>query len=105
MIERGINSPPTTSCGRWFDAACGLLGVRAVAGFEGEAPMVLESLVRRPTVAEGAWTVDDGVLDLAPLLEGLLHVNATEGADLFHGTLTAALVDWAMPELTARRLD
>ncbi|WP_448189988.1 carbamoyltransferase HypF [Azospirillum sp. sgz301742] len=105
MIEAGFNAPQTSSCGRWFDAACGLLGVRAVAGFEGEAPMALESLVRRPTVAEGAWTVNGGVLDPAPLLERLLHVNAAEGADLFHGTLTAALVDWAMPELTARRFD
>jgi len=105
MIEAGFNAPPTTSCGRWFDAACGLLGVRAVAGFEGEAPMVLESLVRAPKVADGAWSVADGVLDLAPLLERLLQVNAAEGADLFHGTLTAALADWAMPQLTARRLD
>ncbi|PWC43178.1 carbamoyltransferase HypF [Azospirillum sp. TSO22-1] len=105
MIETGFNAPPTTSCGRWFDAACGLLGVRAVAGFEGEAPMVLESLVCAPTVADGAWRVAGGVLDLAPLLERLLQVNAADGADLFHGTLTAALVDWAMPELAARRLD
>lgn len=67
--------------------------------------MVLESLVRRPTIAEGAWRVAGGVLDLAPLLERLLHINAAEGADLFHGTLAAALVDWAAPELAARRLD
>ncbi|WP_431859036.1 carbamoyltransferase HypF [Azospirillum sp.] len=105
VIESGFNAPPTTSCGRWFDAACGLLGVRAIAGFEGEAPMALESLVRAPKVAEGAWSVTDGVLDLTPLLERLLQVNAAEGADLFHGTLAAALVDWTMPELEARRLD
>jgi len=66
MIEGGVNAPPTSSCGRWFDAACGILGVRPVAGFEGEAPMILESLVRRPRLAEGAWRVEDGVLDLSP---------------------------------------
>ena len=48
MLERGFNSPETTSCGRWFDAACGLLGVRTTSGFEGEAAMVLESLVTQP---------------------------------------------------------
>ena len=105
LIGSGFNAPPTSSCGRWFDAACGLLGVRAVAGFEGEAPMVLESLVRTPTVLKDGWRIDDGVLDLTPLLESLLQINAQEGADRFHGTLAAALVDWAMPELSARRLD
>ncbi|MCW2242674.1 carbamoyltransferase HypF [Azospirillum canadense] len=105
LIETGFNAPPTTSCGRWFDAACGLLGVRAVAGFEGEAPMVLESLVRSPTVLAGGWRIADGVLDLTPLLESLLQINAQEGADRFHGTLVEALLDWAMPELAARNLD
>ena len=105
LIETGFNAPPTTSCGRWFDAACGLLGVRAVAGFEGEAPMVLESLVRRPTVLAGGWRIADGVLDLTPLLESLLQINAQDGADRFHGTLVAALLDWAMTVLSARGLD
>ncbi|WP_448206120.1 carbamoyltransferase HypF [Azospirillum sp. sgz302134] len=105
MIEAGFNAPQTTSCGRWFDAACGLLGVRPVAGFEGEAPMVLESLVRSPTVLEDGWQIANSVLDLTPLLESLLQINAQDGADRFHGTLAAALVDWAMPELAARGLD
>ncbi len=106
MIERGINAPLTSSCGRWFDAACGLLGVRAMAGFEGEAPMALESLVRRPQVAEGAWRIEGGELDLTPLLERLLSAtDAVEGAELFHGTLAAALVDWTLPVLRARGLD
>jgi len=105
MIEGGVNAPPTSSCGRWFDAACGLLGVRATAGYEGEAPMRLESLVRRPRIAPGAWRVVDGVLDPTPLLERLLTVgDPVEGAELFHGTLTAALVDWALPALRERGL-
>ena len=105
MIERGINAPLTSSCGRWFDAACGLLGVRAVAGFEGEAPMALESLVRRPRVAEGTWRIENGELDLTPLLERLLSItDVAEGAELFHGTLAAALVDWTLPALRAHGL-
>jgi hydrogenase maturation protein HypF len=105
MIERGINAPFTSSCGRWFDAACGLLGVRAVAGFEGEAPMALESLVRRTRVADGTWRIDGGELDLTPLLERLLIVaDAVEGAELFHGTLAAALVDWTLPMLRVHGL-
>ncbi|MDR3514662.1 MAG: carbamoyltransferase HypF [Azospirillaceae bacterium] len=103
ILDRGLNCPATTSCGRWFDAACGLLGVRANASYEGEAPMVLESLVRTPTVLDGGWTIHDGVLDLLPLLAVLADLaDPGVGADLFHGTLAAALVAWARPEVESR---
>jgi hydrogenase maturation protein HypF len=102
MLEKGLKSPWTSSCGRLFDAACGLLGVRSQSRYEGEAPMVLESLVTTPTVLEGGWRVKDGVLDLLPLLEALIGRDAVDGANLFHGTLAAALVDWALPTVKAR---
>jgi hydrogenase maturation protein HypF len=95
MLERGVNCPPTSSCGRLFDAACGLLGVIPVARFEGEAPMALEALVDRPRVDPAGWRIVDGVLDPAPLLERLIGRPAAEGAAVFHGTLAAALADWA----------
>ncbi len=101
MLDKGVRSPPTSSCGRWFDAACGLLGLVAEAGFEGEAPMRLEALVTRPRVGAGLWSVDGGVLDLLPLLSALDGMGPADGADLFHGTLAAALVDWALPAVQA----
>jgi len=101
MLDRGVNAPWTTSLGRWFDAACGLLDVRPIAGYEGEAPMILESLVRCPRIAPGTWRIDKGTLDLLPLLGELSHLNATDGADLFHGTLISALLDWVMTVLKA----
>jgi hydrogenase maturation protein HypF len=97
MLDSGANCPPSTACGRWFDAACGLLGVRDRSGYEAEAPMVLESLVRSPRVVRGAWRIQDGVLDLYPLLDALRGRPPEEGADAFHGTLAAALVELAMP--------
>ncbi len=97
LLRRGVNAPPTSSCGRLFDAACGILGVRPVAGYEGEAPMVLESLVRAPRRLEGGWRRLDGHrLDLLPLLGALVDRDPADGADLFHGTLAAALVDWTL---------
>jgi hydrogenase maturation protein HypF len=99
MLARGVRCPPTTGCGRWFDAACGLLGVRPLAGFEGEAPMVLESLVTVPTVLAGGWQVQDATLDLLPLMAALLDLDPVSGANLFHGTLAAALADWVRPAL------
>jgi hydrogenase maturation protein HypF len=106
ILDKGLNAPLTSSCGRWFDAACGLLGVRATAGYEGEAPMALESLVRRPFCDGEPWRIDGGELDLTPLLEQLLSAgSAQEGADLFHGGLIAALIAWTLPELRARGSD
>ncbi len=95
MLEKNVNCPATTSCGRLFDAACGLLGVMPVAHFEGEAPMALERLAVAPAVDAGGWRLgDDGVLDVLPLLDRLPGMNADDGANLFHGTLAAALGAW-----------
>ncbi len=102
MVARGVNAPLTSSAGRLFDAACGLLGVKPVAGFEGEAPMALEELATAPQVLAGGWRRGaDGSLDLIPLLAALAEPGMTprDGANLFHGTLAAALVDWACAAL------
>lgn len=95
MLERGINSPATSSAGRLFDAACGLLGVVPVARFEGEAAMALEKMAHTPRVLGGGWRIVDGVLDMRPLLGRLTERTADEGAEVFHGTLIAALAAWA----------
>jgi hydrogenase maturation protein HypF len=101
MLERGVHCPEATGCGRWFDAACGLLGVRDLSGYEGEAAMVLESLVRDPIVVDGGWQNNDGTLDLLPLLDAISSMSPERGAGAFHGTLAAALVAWTLPALGA----
>lgn len=94
MLEKRVNAPHSSSCGRLFDAACGLLGVVPHAGFEGHAPMVLEGLVPQPVSMQDGWRLADGVLDLLPLLEQLIDRDAQHGAALFHGTLIDALTSW-----------
>jgi hydrogenase maturation protein HypF len=44
MIDRGINSPITSSLGRIFDAASALLGLVDTVSYEGEGPIRLEGL-------------------------------------------------------------
>jgi hydrogenase maturation protein HypF len=66
--------------------------------------MVLESLVRAPRVLAGAWSIAGGVLELLPLLDAIHGMSPAEGADAFHGTLAAALVELAMPALGPARV-
>lgn len=101
MLAQNANCRPTTSCGRLFDAACGLLGVKPVAAFEGEAPMALEAMVTQPEVDPAGWCIADGVLDVRPLLARLAAMPAEDGANLFHGTLAAALATWVVEAMEA----
>jgi hydrogenase maturation protein HypF len=105
MLNLGVACELTTSAGRLFDAAAGLLGVSRRQSFEGEAAMRLEGLVREPRVLPDGWRIEGGVLDFLPLLGRLADGMApAEGAALFHGTLIAGLVEWAAAAAAAHGL-
>ncbi|MBH5371080.1 carbamoyltransferase HypF [Bradyrhizobium glycinis] len=95
MLEHS-GVPMTTSAGRMFDAAAGLLGLCPVQSYEGEAAMKLEARVRTRPIAEDGWTIENGVLSLSPLFARLADetIDPAQGAELFHGTLATACVDW-----------
>ena len=99
MLARGLNSPPTSSVGRWFDAAAGLLGVCEVCAYEGEAAILLQGLAEAHGPAaerQGGYRIGaDGTLDLLPLLAYLVaQEDAGYGAAVFHSTLASALAAW-----------
>ena len=84
MIERGINSPRTSSMGRLFDAAAAILGICDKATYEGEPAIELEAAAWRaldgkPVRLDGNHTgvftsADDSpILDPQPLIEALLN--------------------------------
>lgn len=96
MLERQINTPLTSSCGRLFDAAAALLSVHLESQYEGQAAMKLESLVTEPQVLPQGWMIENNTLNFSSLLKYLITLDPVSGANLFHGTLIAALHDWVM---------
>ena len=59
MIERGLNTPETSSVGRIFDAASALLGVCAHPCYEGEAAILLEAAHKAQAEAAGLPVEDE----------------------------------------------
>ena len=105
VIERPALSPLTSSLGRHFDAAAGLLGLCDVMQFEAEAAIALEKLAAQqpaPAVDPADWRITGATpvaleLDLHPLLLRLAdEPGAAHGAARFQATLAAALEDWVM---------
>lgn len=100
MLISGYQCPPTTSLGRWFDAAAGLLGICTINAYDGQAAMLLESLAEQ--IAEVApfyegYYLSDNSLNFMPLMARLAdETNAAFGASLFHTTIAHALADWAI---------
>ena len=100
MLGGNAHTPPTSSCGRLFDAAAGLAGVREIAAFEGQAAMLYESQALQygeVDALDGGFVIGaDGTLDLLPLLARLADEREVGfAAALFHATLVAALAEWA----------
>jgi hydrogenase maturation protein HypF len=101
MIERGINTPRTSSAGRLFDAAASLCGLCHVASFEGQAAMCLESIAESsddPLVYPFAIDENNGAMtvDTRPLIRAVADdcgagIAAMDVARRFHRSLAAII--------------
>jgi len=58
MIDKNINSPLTSSCGRLFDAVSSLIGIRDEISYEGQAAMELESFCASGITGRYKFNID-----------------------------------------------
>ena len=111
LVERGVNSPLTSSCGRLFDAVAALAGVREQVNYEAQAAIELEAALegvsedwRYPFAirdASGGWVIDTRPLFLALVQDLREGVPAGVISRRFHLGLVDVLVRAA--ELVRRR--
>ena len=84
MIATRTNCPETSSMGRLFDAVSGLIGVRSLVNYEGQAAIELEATAEARCEGAYEFKVDAEVIDAAPVIRDAVR-------DLLDGRSPAAV--------------
>ncbi len=96
MLDKRINSPFTSSCGRLFDAIAALINLKDEVNFEGQAAVELEAMCQSKyrdhysySIEEEAsnWIVNTEAMFLQIIHEMEKHENMEKIATKFHNTI------------------
>jgi hydrogenase maturation protein HypF len=101
MIAMGVNTVPTSSCGRLFDAVAAIIGLRREVNFEAQAAIELESIAEEGVTERYPFEISPGdclELDFRPAIASIAREAAADHpweaiSAKFHNTLGEAIVE------------
>ena len=104
MLESGMNSPITSSCGRLFDGVAAISGLRPKVNYEGQAAVEFEQCIRDeyeegynfPIINEHSKIVLMWDMMIRQLVEDVVkQIPISVISQKFHNGLSDGLLSWA----------